>query len=143
MNSKSGLDLDAGSVLNSFNNGSGLLVQQNSVMTIFNTPQFSGVPGFSTLNAHDNTLNGVRVLNGATLTMTNQARLMSNQNTNGFVVDNGAGVTLLNSTITGNAALDILLTFGTRADLRTLAFGSYACDATVLVRGTSGIVCPH
>jgi len=30
-----------------------------------------------------------------------------------------------------------------RADLRTLVFGTYACDATVLVRGNSTIVCPH
>jgi hypothetical protein len=38
---------------------------------------------------------------------------------------------------------DIQLTFGARADLQTLVFGTYTCDATVLVRGTSGIVCPH
>ena len=49
----------------------------------------------------------------------------------------------MNSTITGNTAVDIQLTFGVRADLRTLVFGSYTCDATVLVRGTTGIVCPH
>ena len=66
------------------------------------------------------------------------------QNANlGLVADNGAGVTLVNSTLTGNAASDLQLTFGTRSDLRTLTFGTYTCDATVLVRGTSGIVCPH
>ena len=43
----------------------------------------------------------------------------------------------------GNTVRDIQLTFGTRADLQTLTFGSYTCDATVLVRGTSGIICPH
>ena len=42
VNSKAGLDLDAASTLNTSNNGDGLLVQQNSVMTVFNTPQFSG-----------------------------------------------------------------------------------------------------
>jgi len=36
----------------------------------------------------------------------------------------------------------IQLTFGVRADLRTLVFGTYTCDTTVLVRGTSGVVCP-
>ena len=61
----------------------------------------------------------------------------------GFVADNGAGVTLVNSTITGNTASDIQLTFGVRADLRTLTFGTYTCDATILVRGTSGILCPN
>ena len=144
VNSKSGLDLDAGSTLNSAGNGDGVLIQQNSVMTVFNTPQFSGAPGFSTVSALGNTRSGVRVLNDAVLTLVNQARVVSTGNgTIGFVADNGAGVTLVNSTITGNAASDIQLTFGARVDLRTLTFGSYTCDGTVLVRGTSGIVCPH
>ena len=55
----------------------------------------------------------------------------------------GAGLTLVNSTLTGNAASDLQLTFGTRVDVRTTTFGTYTCDATVLVRGTSGIICPH
>ena len=144
VNSKSGLDLDAGSTLNSFENGDGVLIQQNSVMTVFNTPQFSGVPGFSTIDAHNNMRTGVRVLTDAVLTLVNQARVLSNQNgTTGFVADNGAGVVLVNSTITGNTATDIQLTFGARVDLRTLTFGTFTCDATVLVRGTSGIVCPN
>ena len=143
VNSKGGLDLDAGSTLNSFNNGEGVLIQQNSVMTVFNTPQFSGVPGFSTVNAHHNTRAGVRIQRGAELTLTNQARILSNQNMTGFIADNGAGVTLVNSNITGNTLRDIQLTFGTRADLTTLIFGTYTCDSTVLVRGASGITCPN
>ena len=144
VNSKAGLDLDAASTLNTSNNGDGLLVQQNSVMTVFNTPQFSGAPGFSTINANNNTRTGVRILTDAVLTLVNQARVNSNQNgTIGFVADNGSGVTLVNSTITGNTAIDLQLTFGARADLRTLTFGTYTCDLTVLVRGTSGVTCPH
>jgi len=74
----------------------------------------------------------------------NQAKVISTQNANlGLVADNGAGLTLVNSTLTGNAASDLQLTFGTRADVRTTTFGSYTCDATVLVRGTSGVTCPH
>ena len=143
VNSKAGLDLDAASQLNSFNNGDGVLMQDDSVMTVFNTPQFSGAQGFSTINSHDNTRSGVRVLTGSTLTLVNQARVISTQNaTVGLGADNGAGLTLVNSTLTGNA-VDLQLTFGTRADLRTLTFGTYTCDASVLVRGTSGIVCPH
>jgi len=142
--SKGGLDLDAASTLNSFNNGDGVLLQEGSVMTVSNTPQFSGVPGFSTLNVHSNTGNGVRVLNGSTLTLTNQARVVSSQNARtGLVADNGVGITLVSSTITGNTVKDIQLTFGARADLQTLVFGTYTCDATVLVRGSSGITCPH
>ena len=144
LNSKGGLDLDAGSQLNISGNGEGLVLQENSVMTVFNIPQFSGMPGFSTVNSHNNAANGIRVQNGSTLTLSNQARIMSGQNGKvGLLADNGAGVTLVNSTIRGNTVKDIQLVFGTRADLRTTTFASYTCDATVLVRGTSGIVCPH
>jgi hypothetical protein len=144
VNSKGGLDLDAASTLNSFNNGDGVLVQEASVMTVFNIPQFSGVPGFSTINAHNNTGSGIRVHSGSTLTLSNQAQVMSTQNAQmGLVADNGVGITLVNSTITGNTVQDIQLTFGARADLQTLTFDTYTCDATVLVRGSSGITCPH
>jgi hypothetical protein len=145
VNSKGGLDLDAGSTLNSFNNGQdGVLLQENSVMTVFNIPPFSGVPGFSTVNSHDNGGHGVRVENGSTLTVSNQAKVNSNQNSRtGLMADNGAGVTLVNSTFGGNTVKDVQMTFGSRADLQTTTLGTYSCDATVLVRGTSGITCPH
>jgi hypothetical protein len=144
VNSKGGLDLDAASTLNSSNNGNGLLIQQASVMTVFNTPQFSGAPGFSTINTHNNTGSGIRVHSGSTLTLVNQARAISLDNgQTGLVADNGVGITLVNATVTGNPVADIQLTFGTRAELQTLSFGTYTCDATVLVRGTSGIICPH
>ena len=76
VNSKAGLDLDAGSTLTSSNNGAGVLIQEASVMTVFNTPQFSGVPGFSTVNANHNTGDGIRVQTGSTLTLSNQARIL-------------------------------------------------------------------
>ena len=143
VNSKAGLDLDAGSVLTASNNGDGLLVQTGSVMSVFNTPQNSGIPGFSTIETKNNTRTGVRVLTDARLTLVNQAKVTAQQNgTVGFTADNGAGVTLVNSTLTGNTARDLVMTFGVRADLRTLVVGTVTCDATVLVRGTSGIVCP-
>jgi len=144
VNSKAGLDLDAGSTLTSTNNGVGLLIQQASVMTVFNNPQFSGVPGFSTVNTNQNASAGVRVLTGATLTLSNQARVLSTQNGGiGFAADNGASVTLVNSTLTGNTIRDIQLTFAARADIRTTTIGTATCDATVLIRGTSAIVCPQ
>ena len=144
VNSKAGLDLDAASQLNSFNNGDGLVVQHDSTMTVFNTPQFSGVAGFSPIDAHHNTRSGVRVLTASTLTLVNQARVVGTQNgTLGLVADNGAGITLVNSTLTGNTGGDLQMTFGARASLQTLTFGTASCDATVLVRGTSTIVCPQ
>ena len=144
INSTAGLDLDAAAVLNVSNNaGNGLAIQQHSTMTVFNTPQFSGAPGFSTVNANGNGLNGVTVLTGSTVTLSGQGRIVStgNQGT-GINVDNGAAVRLVNSTATGNAVRDLNLTFGARADLPGLTFGAYACDATVLARG-SGVVCPR
>jgi hypothetical protein len=144
VNSKAGLDLDAGSTLTTSNNGTGLLIQEGSVMTVFNNPQFSGKPGFSTVDANHNAGDGIRVLTGSTLTLSNQARIAATSNTrSGLVADNGAGVTLVNSTATGNGVKDVQLTFATRADVTTSSFGTYTCDATVLVRGTAGIVCPH
>ncbi len=142
--SNGGLDLDAAATLNSAGNGDGVLVQEGSVVSVFNTPQLSGVMGFSTLNVHNNTGNGVRVLTGSTLALTNQGRVVSTQNSRtGLAADNGVGITLVNSTLTGNSVRDLQMTFGARADLQTLVFGTYTCDATVLVRGTSGIICPH
>jgi hypothetical protein len=144
VNSKGGLDLDAASTLNSFSNGEGVLIQEASVMTVFNLPQFSGVPGLSTVNAHHNTGSGLSVHSGSTLTLSNQAQILSHDNgQTGLVADNGVGVTLVNTTLIDNTVQDLQLTFGTRADLQTLTVGTYTCDATVLVRGASGITCPH
>ena len=141
VNSKAGLDLDAGATLNSTGNGDGVLLQDDSVMTVFNTPRFSGANTFSTVNAQDNTGSGVRVLTGSTLTFVNQAQLIGRQNgRTGLVVDNGAGVTLVNSVVTGNSLNDIVLSFGARADFRTLEVGTLVCDSTVLVRGAAS--CP-
>jgi hypothetical protein len=143
INSKAGLDLDAGSTLNSEGNGTGVAIQHESVVTVFNTPEFSGVPGFSTINVRNNTFNGVRVITGSHLQLTNQARVNSTQNgASGLVADNGSGLTLVNSTLTGNQGSDLLLTFGARADVRTTTFDDYACDVTVLVRGGL-LTCPH
>ena len=144
VNSKGGLDLDAGSTLNTFNNGQdGLVLQEASVMTVFNIPQFSGVPGFSTVTSHNNGGNGISVTTGSTLTLSNQARILSNANTGNGLATSAAGITLVNSNVTGNSVKDVQLTFGSRADLQGLTVGTYTCDGTVLVRGTSGITCPH
>ena len=140
VNSKGGLDLDAGSVLNSFNNGNGVVIQEASVMTIFNIPQFSGVPGFSTLSVHNNSQAGVTVRTGSTLTVSNQAKLTTTANALGGLLADGAAVTLVNSTLTGNTGKDLQLTFGSRADVQSSTVGAYSCDATVLARG---IGCPH
>jgi hypothetical protein len=143
VNSKAGLDLDAGSVLTvSKNRAGGLALQQSSVMTVFNNPQSSGVPGFSTISSSANGGNGVAVLTGSTLNLANQAQIISTGNAIGLNADNGAGLTLRNTSLSGNTAFDLSMTFGTRVDVQVnLTVGNYRCDATVLTRGGS-LTCP-
>ena len=144
VNSKGGLDLDAGSILTASNNrAGGVALQQQSVMTVFNNPQFSGAPGFSTINAANNGGNGVAVLTGSTLTLANQAQINSSTTGGiGLLADNGAGITIRNTTLTGNTVKDLQLTFGARADMQVnLTIGTSGCDATVLLRGAN-FTCP-
>ena len=144
LNSKAGLDLDAGSTVECSGNGDGLQIQQASEMTVFNIPQFSGVPALSSVNCHDNNGSGIVVRNASSLRVSNQAQVISNGNgATGLIVDDGSDIILVNSEITGNSGEDIQLSFGSRADLQTSTFSSLSCDTTVLVRGTSGITCPQ
>jgi hypothetical protein len=113
-------------------------------MTVFNNPQFSGAEGFSTINSRRNGGNGVAVLTSSTLTLVNDAKIDSKNNgAIGILADNGAGVTIRNSTSTGNTAADVQLTFGVRADLQSLTFTTLTCDRTVIVRGASAVACPR
>jgi len=95
----------------------------------------------SGVNAHHNSQSGL-VLQTASSAVLSDVSLTDNARL-GVVADDGVSLIVTTSTMTGNLVKDIQLTFGARADLRTLTFGTYTCDATVLVRGTSGIVCPH
>jgi len=151
LNSKAGLDLDAASTLECNENGTGLFVQQQSEVTVFNTPQFSGVPGFSTVDCNTNSGDGIVVKNGSNLRLSNQAQVISTGNGGaGLVADDGAGVVLVSSEITGNSTNptdptnppnDIELSFGTRADIRSSTIGTSSCDETVLLRGENDITC--
>ena len=149
VDSKAGLDLDAAAVLTSTGNqGDGVHLEETSVLTMFNTPAFSGAPGTTTLNVGNNGANGVSVLTGSGLTLIHQAVLNStaNQGT-GVLVDDGSSITLIQSTVTGNAVKDLSLTFGSRADLTTPPdqkpnnIGVIACDAGTLIRGAA-LTCP-
>lgn len=142
VNSKAGLDLDAASLLESHHNGgNGVQLAETSVMTVFNTAAFSGAPGNTTLKSHDNGSNGIVILSGSNMTLVNQAQLESLNNTGaGIFADNGSAVTLLNATLTGNAP-DLLLSFGSRSDIRGLSVvGAIQCDPSALSRGD--ITCP-
>jgi hypothetical protein len=154
--SKAGLDLDAASQVESNENLSdGVQLSQNSVMTIFNNPQFSGNPATTTLTTHGNAGNGINLLSNSMMEIDNYAEIQSTGNTlAGITADNGSSFTFaqtlpgpftgVESTVTGNHP-DVALTFGSR--LSTVSndnLGStHSCDATVLVRGPVALTCPH
>jgi len=93
------------------------------------------------VNSHDNSGPGIVVQTASSAALLEVSA--NNNGGTGLKGDDGVSITLSNSTVTANTTRDLQLTFGTRADLRSLVFGTYTCDATVLVRGTSGITCPH
>lgn len=152
LNSKAGLDLDAGSqVTSNSNGGDGVHLEQESELTIFNNPNFSGNPTGTLLTVTGNH-NGINVLTGSHVLDDNFAAITSQSNlAAGIAVDDGGSVSFgqtipvsgVSSTITGNNP-DVLLTFGTRfTSISNDTIGTIQCDATVLIRGTSGITCPH
>ncbi len=138
VDSKAGLDLDAAATLNSSNNTQdGVHLEETSVLTMFNTTAFSGAPGTTTINTSGNSGSGLSVLTGSNFTVIHQAALNSTNNKmNGVNVDNGSSITLIQSTVTGNTAPDVSLTFGSRGDITSSNIGKLTCDATVLVRGS-------
>jgi hypothetical protein len=112
-------------------------------MTVFNNPQFSGAPSFSTISAAQNGGNGVAILTDSRLTLVNQAQISSTLNgAFGLFGDNGAGITIRNATLTGNMVRDLQLSFGARADIQTnVTIGTSGCDSTVQLRGAN-FTCP-
>jgi len=143
VDSKAGLDLDAAATLTSSGNAQdGVHLEETSVLTMFNTTAFSGAPGTTTINSQNNLGNGISILTGSNLTVIHQAALNSTGNAgDGIQVDNGSGLTLIQSNVTSNSNKDIVLTFGSRADVSGTTFGILSCDATVLVRGGE-LTCP-
>jgi hypothetical protein len=80
INSKGGLDLDAGSqVTSAFNLGDGVHLEQNSELTIFNNPAFSQVSTASLLTASYNQTNGINLLSGSKLLDDNHSGQRSQQ----------------------------------------------------------------
>ena len=143
IDSKAGLDLDAAATVeSSHNHGDGVHLEETSVLTMFNTPAFSGEPGFTTLNTHDNAGSGVNVETSSNVTLINQASITSTHNTKaGVAADDGSSITLINSQISDNPT-DIALSFGARATLNGNTIGTITCDSTVLLRSSSGAACP-
>ena len=152
VDSKAGLDLDAGSVVTSNSNvGDGLHLEETSVVTVFNNPAFSGVQGTTTVNALNNQANGISLETSSNLTVINFAALnVSGNSLAGLAVDDGSNLSFANTvpvsgvqtSVSGNKP-DVALSFGSRATtLSNVSIGTATCDATTLVRGPFPATCP-
>jgi hypothetical protein len=153
LNSKAGLDLDAGSqVTSDFNQGDGVHLEQNSELTLFNNPNFSGNPNATLLTVLSNMGNGINVLTGSHVLDDNVAQMFVQQNgLSGIAADDGSSVSfgqtipvtnIVSSIATNNP--DIRLSFGSHFTyLSNDAFTTVTCDATALVRGPGNITCPR
>ncbi len=153
LNSKAGLDLDAGSQVTSlFNQGDGVHMEQNSELTIFNNPNFSGNPRATSLTVQQNSGNGINALTGSHVLDDNVAAIFSQQNGSaGIAADDGSTVSFgqtipvgsLNSYIIGNNP-DIKLSFGSHFTfIGNDSFSVVSCDATSLIRGPGNYTCPR
>jgi hypothetical protein len=153
LNSKGGLDLDAGSQVTSDSNlGDGVHLEQSSELTIFNNPNFSGNANATQLTVMNNQSNGINVLTGSKVLDDNYAAIFDQQNLKaGIAADDGSSVSFgqtipvngLTTIIFGNNP-DVQLTFGSRFTyISNDAIGVVGCDATVLIRGPNpAFTCP-
>lgn len=154
LNSRAGLDLDAASQVQTSGNGAdGVHLEQLSVMTIFNNPQFSQASGPTLLTASGNGAVGIDLLTGSRILVDDLAALRASANhTAGIAADDGSALSFgqtvvpasdVATTVTGNP-VDLQLGFGAHLTyLSNDTFGVVKCDATVLVRGPGAIACPR
>ncbi len=153
LNSRAGLDLDAAAQVTAGGNGTdGVHLEQGSVMTIFNNPQFSQANGTTLLSTVSNGVVGIDLLTGSRILVDNYAALLSSSNQQvGIALDDGSSLAFgqtvpvsgVSTSVAGNP-VDVQLTFGSR--LTTLGndtFGTVHCDASGLVRGAAAVSCPR
>jgi hypothetical protein len=142
--SKSGIDLDAASTLFAHDNAQdGIHLEETSILNMFNTTAFSGVPGNTVLVSVNNGQQGIGVHGNSEFHMNNQVKLASHGNAGGgALADNGSALIMINSDIRQNTGYDVDLTFGSRGDLSSSHIPVIACDATSLLRGDTGVTCP-
>ena len=153
LNSRAGLDLDAGSqVTSSANVEDGIHVEQGSELTLFNNPNFSGDPRTTRLTIEENHKNGISLLTGSKLLDDNFAAIQDDENDGaGIYADDGSSISFgqtipvsgVQSAIQANNP-DILLTFGSHLTyLANDNLGALRCDATTLIRGPNPFyTCP-
>ena len=138
-NSRSNIDLDRGGSITTRANGQDGVQLEDSLLNLFNMPGLRG----SKVEATQNGRHGVSAFVGSKIDLSGDSVIFSRENTGaGLLADNGGSVRVLNSTIIDNTRGDVVLSFGARADLTRNTLGLLICDATVLLRGDTGTVCP-
>ncbi|NOT55407.1 MAG: hypothetical protein HOP18_12440 [Deltaproteobacteria bacterium] len=139
-NSHSNIDLDRGGTIIARNNGQDGIQLEDSLLNLFNMP---GLPG-SRVEASGNRRHGLSAFLESRIDLSGDSVVTSQNNDNaGLLADNGSFVRLVNSTLTSNRGRDLVLSFGSRADLNTTnAIGTVSCDDTVLIRGNASLSCP-
>jgi Right handed beta helix region len=138
-NSKSSIDLDRGGSITATHNGLDGVQLEDSLLNLFNMPGQRG----STVVATDNQRHGLSTFVGGKIDLSGDSQLTSQRNRQaGLFADNGGSVRVSKSTLTQNGTTDVALSFGTRAEFTQNTLGTITCDATVLLRGDTGTVCP-
>lgn len=137
-NSNSNIDLDRGGSITARNNGVDGIQLEDSLLNLFNMP---GLPASSVL-VENNGRHGLSAFQESRIDLSGDSEITSHSNLEaGVFVDNGSSARIINSTIRDNLT-DLVLSFGSRADLVNNLIETITCDDTVLVRGDSGITCP-
>ncbi len=139
-NSNSNIDLDRGGSILADNNGLDGIQLENSLLNMFNMP---GLPA-STVTASQNGRHGIGAFVESVVDLSGESVVTLHDNGDtGLMVDNGSTARIINSSVNNNTHQDIAVTFGARADLKNnIKIGDVTCDATALVRGDSGVLCP-
>jgi hypothetical protein len=138
-NSKSSIDLDRGGSITATHNGLDGVQVEDSLLNLFNMPGQRG----STVVATDNQRHGLSTFVGGKIDLSVDSQITSQRNSQaGLFADNGGSVRVSKSTLTSNGTTDVALSFGTRAEFTQNTLGTITCDATVLIRGDTGTVCP-
>ncbi len=152
LNSKAGLDLDAGSQVTAFeNHQDGIHLEQSSVMTVFNNPQFSQVQTATNLTIELNESVGLNVLTGSRVLVDNYAAInVQGNQAAGILLDDGSSlsfgqtipVTGVTSMVQLNGPPNIGLTFGSHLTyIGNDSLEDYACDSSSQVRGPNARTC--
>jgi Right handed beta helix region len=138
-NSKSSIDLDRGGSITATDNGLDGVQLEDSLLNMFNMPGLRG----STVVATNNQRHGLSTFVGGKIDLSGDSQITSQSNSQaGLFADNGGSVRVSKSTLTNNGTTDVALSFGTRAEFTQNTIGTITCDATVLIRGDTGTVCP-